>query len=220
MLALPPSGTSTASRGCGKSRSEPMGFSSNAELHPSAGTRLHVGCGEKVIPGWINIDSRKLPGVDFVLDVRKGVPFERVAAIYAEHFLEHLTLDEGLLRISTPNLDWVLASHYRVGQPISDEERVVDCFRLIRAFHGWGHRFLYNRSMLSASLQASGFETVRFQRYGESDEPVLRGLERHETWEDTPELPHVLIAEASGVAPTQTLHEKPLREFLAAVGAG
>jgi len=212
-----------------------MGFSSNAELHPSAGTRLHVGCGEKVIPGWINIDSRKLPGVDFVLDVRKGVPFERVAAIYAEHFLEHLTLDEGLaflaecrrvlaadgiLRTSTPNLDWVLASHYRVGQPISDEERVVDCFRLIRAFHGWGHRFLYNRSMLSASLQASGFETVRFQRYGESDEPVLRGLERHETWEDTPELPHVLIAEASGVAPTQPLPEKPLREFLAAVGAG
>jgi predicted SAM-dependent methyltransferase len=206
---------------------------SKAKPHPAkAGSRLHIGCGEKVIPKWINIDSRKLPGVDYILDVREGIPFEGAAAIYAEHFLEHLSLDEGLaflkecrralapdgnLRISTPNLDWVLASHYRLGQPIPDEERVVDCFRLLRAFHGWGHRFLYNRSMLSASLRASGFETVRFQRYGESGEPSLRGLERHETWEDTPELPHVLIAEASGIAWPQPLPEKPVREFLAAV---
>jgi predicted SAM-dependent methyltransferase len=209
-----------------------MRSSSKAERGPAAGSRLHVGCGEKVIADWINIDSRRLPGVDSILDVRKGIPFEKVAAIYAEHFLEHLTLDEGLaflaecrrvlapagiLRISTPNLDWVLASHYRLGQPIPDEERVIDCFRLLRAFHGWGHRFLYNRAMLSAALRSSGFETVRFQRYGESDEPVLRGLERHETWEDTPELPHVLIAEASGIARPQPLPEKPVREFLAAV---
>ena len=210
-----------------------MRFSSNkAEQGRTAGSRLHVGCGEKVIAGWINVDSRRLPGVDYVLDVRKGIPFEQLAAIYAEHFLEHLTLDEGLaflaecrrvldpegiLRVSTPNLDWVLASHYRLGQPIPDEERVVDCFRLLRAFHGWGHQFLYNRAMLSAALRASGFETVRFQRYGESDELVLRGLERHETWEDTPELPHVLIAEASGNVRPQPLPEKPVREFLAAV---
>ena len=201
--------------------------------HPS-GSRLHVGCGEKVIADWINIDSRRLPGVDRVLDVRKGIPFERVAAIYAEHFLEHLTLDEGLaflqecrrvlaaegiLRISTPNLDWVLASHYRFGQPIPEEERVVDCFRLLRAFHGWGHEFLYNRSMLSALLRASGFETVRFQRYGESDEPALRGLERHETWEDTPDLPHVLIAEASGVARPEPLPERAVADFMEAVHA-
>ena len=207
-------------------------FSKPKPYPAKTGPRLHIGCGEKVIPGWTNIDSRRLPGVDFVLDVRSGLPFERAAAIYAEHFLEHLALDEalallaecrrvlapeGVLRISTPNLDWVLASHYRLGQPIPDEERVVDCFRLLRAFHGWGHRFLYNRAMLSAALRASGFETVRFQRYGESDQQVLRGLERHETWEDTPELPHVLIAEASGIARPQPLPEKPVREFLAAV---
>jgi predicted SAM-dependent methyltransferase len=176
---------------------------------------LHIGCGQEGIPGWINIDSRRLPGVDCVLDVRQGLPFQEVAAIYAEHFLEHLSLEEGLaflrecrralapdgiLRLSTPNLDWVFASHYRFGQQISDDERVVDCFRLIRAFHGWGHQFLYNGSMLSAALRASGFAVVRFRRYGDSDEPLMRGLERHETWVDTEKLPHVLIAEASGRA--------------------
>jgi predicted SAM-dependent methyltransferase len=51
------------------------------------GSRLHIGCVESH-SGWTNIDSRRLPGVDFVLDVR--VSFERAAAIYAEHFLEHL----------------------------------------------------------------------------------------------------------------------------------
>jgi predicted SAM-dependent methyltransferase len=211
-----------------------MRISLKADPRHPAGSRLHVGCGEKVIPDWINIDSLRLPGVDCILDVRKGIPFERVAAIYAEHFLEHLTLDEGLaflqecrrvlapegiLRISTPNLDWVLASHYRLGQPIPEEERVVDCFRLLRAFHGWGHEFLYNRSMLSASLRASGFEIVRFQSYGESAEPTLRGLERHETWEDTPDLPHVLIAEASGVARPEPLPEQAVADFMEAIHA-
>ena len=60
--------------------------------------------------------------------MRQGLPFADVASIYAEHFLEHLALDDGLaflaecrrvlrpdgiLRLSTPNLDWVLLTHYR-----------------------------------------------------------------------------------------------------------
>src|ERR1700737_1488969 len=59
-------------------------------------TRLHIGCGQEAIPGWINIDNRELPGVDRVLDVRQGLPFQNVSAIYAEHFLEHLALEDGL----------------------------------------------------------------------------------------------------------------------------
>ena len=59
-------------------------------------TRLHIGCGQQSIPGWINIDNQGLPGVDRVLDVRQGLPFSEVAAIYAEHFLEHLAFEDGL----------------------------------------------------------------------------------------------------------------------------
>src|SRR6185369_14652782 len=90
--------------------------------------RLHIGCGQQSLPGWINIDNQGLPGVDQVLDVRHGLPFRGVAAIYAEHFLEHLSLDDGLaflsecrrvladdgtLRLSTPSLEWVLTTQYR-----------------------------------------------------------------------------------------------------------
>ncbi|MEO8190766.1 MAG: methyltransferase domain-containing protein [Acidobacteriota bacterium] len=194
--------------------------------------RLHVGCGSEAIPGWVNIDSRPLPGVDRVLDVTSGLPFDGVEAVYAEHFLEHLSLDDGLaflaecrralkdegvLRLSTPNLDWVYLTHYQIGRWSDDTESLRDCFQMNRAFHGWGHRFLYNAPSLAAVLRASGFATVRFQPYGESDVAELRGLERHETWEDTPDLPHVIIAEASGRAAPRPLPAKVVDSFREAI---
>ncbi|HYK43402.1 MAG TPA: hypothetical protein VE007_13525 [Thermoanaerobaculia bacterium] len=200
---------------------------------PAAPLRLHVGCGQEAIHGWVNIDNKQLPGVDRVLDVTEGLPFENASTIYAEHFLEHLSLDHGLaflaecrralsddgiLRLSTPNLDWVYLTHYRVSSWKDDGESLVDCLQLNRAFHGWGHQFLYNRVMLSGALRAAGFERVVFQRYGQSDVDELKGLERHETWEDTPELPHVLIAEASGRRQPAPLPEKLLTEFREAIG--
>lgn len=197
-------------------------------------TRLHIGCGQEAIPGWINIDNRELPGVDRVLDVRQGLPYQNASAIYAEHFLEHLALEDGLaflrecrrtlapdgiLRLSTPNLDWVYATHYRTGAASSSETKISDCFQLNRAFHGWGHQFLYNRETLESVLHAAGFRSVSFYRYGESAAAQLRGLERHQKWEDTPELPHVIIAEASGSDGTRPLPAKVLQEFLEATHA-
>jgi predicted SAM-dependent methyltransferase len=194
--------------------------------------RLHIGCGQESIPGWINIDSRPLPGVDRVLDVRQGLPFRGATAIYAEHFLEHLAFDDGLaflrecrralapsgvLRLSTPNLDWVYATHYRMGPAATAEETLRDCLMLNRAFHGWGHQFLYNRTMLEAALKSCGYATVRFQRYGQSDVPELVGMEKHETWQDTPEMPHVLIAEALGQAREEPLPATLVEEFRVAI---
>lgn len=186
---------------------------SRASRPEGAPLRLHLGSGQAPIPGWVNIDVQALPGVDRVLDVRAGLPFENVSSIFGEHFLEHLELeeglaclaecrrvlaDEGVLRLSTPNLDWVFATHYRLGQWAGDGDAIADCFGLNRAFHGWGHRFLYNRPMLSAALAAAGFSKTTFHPYGESDRPELVGLERHERSGDAPGLPHVLIVQASG----------------------
>lgn len=204
----------------GKSRSEP---------EPSErATRLHIGSGSESLPGWVNIDNKSLPGVDRVLDVRRGLPFRDVLSIYAEHFLEHLSLDEGLaflvecrrtlseqgvLRLSTPNLDWVYATHYHPGQWPADADAMRDCIQLNRAFRGWGHQFLYNRQMLGAALRGAGFAAVTFCRYGESGVPELSGLERHQTWQDSAELPHVLIAEASGRAEPVPLPKSEIEEY-------
>jgi predicted SAM-dependent methyltransferase len=207
-------------------------FARSASASPHAPLRLHVGCGQEALAGWVNIDNKQLPGVDRVLDVTRGLPFQNASAIYAEHFLEHLSLDAGLaflaecrralsdtgiLRLSTPNLDWVYLTHYRVGSWADDGQSLTDCLQLNRAFHGWGHQFLYNRVMLAGALRAAGFDRVEFQRYGESDVSELKGLERHETWVDTPELPHVLIAEATGRRPPAPLPDKQLTEFREAI---
>ena len=64
---------------------------------------------------------------------------------------------------------------------------------------------MYNLTTLTAQLQNAGFETVRALRYGESDSPALRGLERHELYPDTPDLPHVLVVEASGRREVETI---------------
>ena len=195
--------------------------------------RLHIGCGQQSLPGWINIDNQGLPGVDQVLDVRRGLPFSGVATIYAEHFLEHLALDDGLaflaecrrvllpdgvLRLSTPNLDWVMLTHYR-GPGASPDDAREDCFRINRAFHGWGHQFLYNATTLESVLAAAGFARADRCSYGRSERPELAGLERHETWEDTPDLPHVLVVEAWGAAAPRPPPEPLMKDFREAIGS-
>jgi SAM-dependent methyltransferase len=190
-------------------------------------TRLHLGSGPEILHGWINIDNRAYPGVDRVLDVRDGLPFENVAYIFAEHFIEHLELedawklvrecrrvlaDDGVLRLTTPNLDWVWATSYATRWKAEsarhatiavdawkhDDAAARDCVGLNHAFRGWGHRFLYNAGMLEALLRDAGFARVNWEQYGRSDHAELHAIERHEQSPDIPGMPHVLVAEASG----------------------
>lgn len=194
--------------------------------------RLHVGSGDKRLEGWVNIDLKRLPGVDVVADVTQGLRFSGAEAVFAEHFLEHLAVEDALgfllevhrvlqpggwLRLSTPNLDWVWLTHYRLDAEAA--EKPLMAVKLNRAFHGWGHRFVWNREILAEALAACGFDDLRWCRYGESDLPVFQGLERHETYDDAPEMPHVLIAEARKGEPRPerlaALRDLFQREFLA-----
>jgi predicted SAM-dependent methyltransferase len=195
-------------------------------------TKLHLGCGPLALPGWVNIDNQPYPGVDRVLDVTRGLPFRNVSFVFAEHFIEHLAYDDaltmlrecrrimgddGVLRLSTPNLDWVWATHYRLDAPEADQ--VAACFYLNRAFHGWGHQFLYNERTLTATLNDAGFANVRRVAYGESEHAALRGLERHEQSTDYGELSHILIVEASGKGGSAPEYlETPRRDFRRDVG--
>ncbi|HEU5162386.1 MAG TPA: methyltransferase domain-containing protein [Thermoanaerobaculia bacterium] len=179
--------------------------------------RLHIGSGPVRLPGWTNVDNQKYPGVDHVLDVTRSMPWKRGEAelIFAEHFIEHLSYDDGLrflrecrrilrpdgiLRLSTPNLDWVWHMQYHPGQWSDPSEAVRDAFWMNKAFRGWGHQFLYNLPALEATLRAAGFAEVAPTKYGESQHEALRGLESHEQYVDTPELPHVVVVEAFGAA--------------------
>lgn len=199
---------------------------------PRRGVRLHVGAGRERLEGWVNLDIQELPGVDLVADVTEGLDFEDVEAIYAEHFLEHLRIDDAVdfledchrvlgrdrwLRLSTPNLDWVWLTHYSLEAP--PEVRAQQAIQANRAFHGWRHQFLWNRPLLGRALAACGFQDVTWCRYGESQRPEFSALERHETYEDTEEHPHVIIAEARKGTPDRDalagLREEIHRELIA-----
>lgn len=203
-------------------------FATNDPRWAPAEFRLHLGCGPVALPGWINVDNQPYAGIDLVWDLAMGIPFRSARYIFAEHFIEHLSLDQGAsfldrcrkalqedgtLRLSTPNLDWVWSTSYHPGQWPGDREAVWDCIALNRAFRGWGHQFLYNRQMLTAALRQAGFAEAKPCRYGESEDPLLRGIEHHEQYHDVPELPHVLVFEASGRAEPETPFEELRAEY-------
>jgi predicted SAM-dependent methyltransferase len=61
------------------------------------GTRhLHLGCGVKFLPGFVNIDANPFQKLDLWLDVRHGLPFRTssVESIYSTHMVEHFFPDE------------------------------------------------------------------------------------------------------------------------------
>jgi predicted SAM-dependent methyltransferase len=57
---------------------------------------VNIGCGERGIPGWENVDVFNSPGVNCVYDCRKGLPFANnaVKGIFTEHFFEHIDYTE------------------------------------------------------------------------------------------------------------------------------
>jgi predicted SAM-dependent methyltransferase len=171
--------------------------------------RLHIGAGPIALPHWINIDLGAYPEIDFRWDVSRGLPFRDVQYIFAEHFIEHLPYataarfvrtcreilrDDGVLRMSTPNLDWVWRELYKPHAWQNEVDAHHDCFELNVSFRAWGHQFLYNAAALQALLRNAGFAEIAMQRYGESEVAALRGLEHHERYGEG----DVLVVEARG----------------------
>jgi predicted SAM-dependent methyltransferase len=117
------------------------------------GTRINIGCGKNPIQGWINLDVVSHPGVYF-WDCRSGLPFseDAVAAIYSEHFFEHLHLESearpflreclrclqpaGVLRLVVPDAGEYVRAYN------SPWEMLADMRPLDRVADGWRDKWL------------------------------------------------------------------------------
>jgi predicted SAM-dependent methyltransferase len=117
------------------------------------GARVNVGCGSNPTTGWINLDVISHPDVYF-WDCRSGLPFSdgAVAAIYSEHFFEHLDLEtearpflreclrclqpRGVLRIVVPDAGAYLRAY------CGPWELLADMRPLDRTADGWRDRRL------------------------------------------------------------------------------
>jgi predicted SAM-dependent methyltransferase len=201
--------------------------------------KVQVGCGPKaLLEGWCNTDIRGFAGIDQVMDATEPWPFSGLTHVFGEHFLEHLEIDKavdflvhagnslapgGRIRLSTPNLAWVIRTHFDVG-PVGEEKRLADTLRTNRAFYGWGHRFLWTTEMLTGLLATLGYEEVEVYGYGESRDPEFVNLERHGGYSVVDGHPSVVIVEAvRGDAPIE--RSEPIdkwidHEFMRHVRAG
>jgi predicted SAM-dependent methyltransferase len=90
--------------------------------------KLHLGCGEKFIPGFIHVDSRKFSHIDYVASADKLNMFKDNSAdlIYACHILEHFKRNQ---------IEAVLKEWYRVLKPngvlrlaVPDFEKLVEVY--------------------------------------------------------------------------------------------
>lgn len=111
---------STAPAAAGASGFTPSWSAPPVQSRWPVGTRLHVGCGGKVIAGWANTDTKPGVGPDGVVDLSAAdLPAATFSVIYACHVLEHCFPEEtplilarclralqpgGTLRLAVPDL--------------------------------------------------------------------------------------------------------------------
>lgn len=166
--------------------------------------RLHLGCGieslghgAKVLPCWTNIDIEGDGIRTFAWDLTKPFPVadRSIDYIYSEHFIEHISLTDGLallaecrrvlvpggiVRLSTPDLR-VIVEKYFAGaiaewRDMGWEPR-TPCDLMNEGLRNWGHLYVYDEPKLIAVLAEAGFAQAARCRWGVSAHSSLQGLE-------------------------------------------
>lgn len=153
-----------------------------AALNARGGLRLHLGSGDRLKTGWVNVDVH--PAADLRLDVRRPWPFAGgvAAEVYAEHLFEHLAspgevghfLAEahrvlrsgGSLRLSVPDLALHVQAYVRRDDafrrafaPFLPAEALTWGDALNHHFRQGGeHLYSYDAGTLAERLRAAGFD--------------------------------------------------------------
>jgi predicted SAM-dependent methyltransferase len=168
---------------------------------------LHLGCGDQILAGWLNVDLHAPRDKAVAFDLRKGLPFlrdESIDYIYHEHFFEHLDrrsgqrlLEESLrvlkrggrMRIAMPDLDHSIRSYldgYRdeTGEFAAERHALYGAQLLDTpgealdlALRGWEHRFVYGERDILRMVELNGFRDVQRVPYRQSATDAFRGIE-------------------------------------------
>jgi len=170
-------------------------------LNTGGGLRLHLGSGDRLRTGWVNVDIH--PAADLRLDVRRAWPFAdgSAVAVYAEHLFEHLAwpaetshfLAEarrvlqsgGVLRLSVPDLARHVrayvegdAAFARDFAPFLPPGAVTRADALNHHFRQDGeHLYAYDAETLGERMRAAGFEDARVVAPSRDYEQASRDFE-------------------------------------------
>lgn len=152
--------------------------------------RLHLGCGLRLIEGWLNVDA---VGGDQFIDFRRDFPFpsDSFEAIVSQHVIEHFDVvddaphiaDEllrilkpgGILWITTPDMkrlctayvqgdieSWI--SFYVKRHPTFELPSKCPSQMMNYLFHQNGeHKNLFDSDLVASLLTQSGFKNITFE---------------------------------------------------------
>lgn len=170
-------------------------FKPRRRLRHATGDRLllHLGCGPRPRPGWVNVDI--FPGAEvYFADLRDPLELKSgsVRHIHCEHVLEHLEHDEalrflrecrrvlaadGTLRLILPDAEKYLRA-YAAGdtaffellrhlgnavQPLTHRTAVIN--QMFRM--GGGHRYAWDFAELRDALLGAGFSAMEKSAFGD-----------------------------------------------------
>jgi hypothetical protein len=156
-------------------------------LRAGRGLRLHLGCGGKQLPGFINIDMNRSPATDYVGDLAR-LPCRpgSVERIESYHVIEHIPRPQvrkvlagwrrllapgGVLVLECPDFEADLREVLD-----GDAERMYSIFGRQR-FPGDAHHWGYTATSLARELEAIGYVNARASAatdYHAGSEPCIR----------------------------------------------
>lgn len=170
--------------------------------------KMHIGCGTHYKETWVNIDNNSdnnISKLDVSWDLSLGIPFKDMSVdfIYHEHFIEHLSYDEGLvfmvdcyrvlkpggvMRIACPDLDALVKDYaedtWRENDWVKkyDYEWMPSRAYMLNACMSeslWGHKYVYNKEDLVLRLNESGFDAANIKEvtFADSSFEQLRNID-------------------------------------------
>jgi predicted SAM-dependent methyltransferase len=169
--------------------------------------KLHLGCGNYVLEGWLNSDLIPKSAGVMHLDATKPFPIDNNTFdyVFSQHMIEHVSYEEGYsmlresyrilkedgrIRISTPDIRFLIDLYrddlsslqrryveWSISRHIRHAPYNDRIFVVNNYFRDWGHKFIYDEESLRRSLEKAGFMRVVKCHLHESDESALRELE-------------------------------------------
>ena len=170
--------------------------------------KLHIGCGGKILSGWLNSDYYPQSADILYLDATKPFPIgnNEFDYVFSEHMIEHISYSQGLLmlaecfrilkdkgtvRISTPDLLFLIDLYkddksdlqkeyinWATDNHIKYAHYYDDTFVINNFMRDFGHLFIYDEKTLRSSLGKAGFTNVRRCTLNQSEDDSLRNLEK------------------------------------------
>lgn len=146
---------------------------------------LNLGSGNKKLEGFINIDERDIPGIEYPLtDIRTLTMFnsDSVDYVYACHVLEHLPRNEtfsalkewnrilkpgGLIRIAVPDWDGIV-NYYAKNQDLENVLNLLYGSRGVQEKNELAHKRVFNFANLRSLLYEAGFRRIRRYLFSET----------------------------------------------------